>query len=214
MDRVRRGAMILLAAHFVGCASGGVSRELAQPGLHVDTALYPGDALRITVWRHPEFSGDFTVGADSALIHPLYQTVKVAGMPLAVARERLRSILVTYEQDVRLTVEPLWPVSVGGEVRAPNLYRLPLGTTVAQAVGLAGGPTDRGRLDRVRVVRRQGTLTLDLTLDQARAPGIAVASGDQVLVGRRSGFNFLREVLVPLASVTGAVAAIINVSRR
>lgn len=206
-----RGLLSLSAALLMlplGSARGQQTR-----GTTVDASLAPGDGLRITVWRHPELSGEFTVGADSALTHPLYQTIKVAGVPLAVARDRLRTILVTYEQDVRLTVEPLWPVTVVGEVRTPNLYRFPAGTTVAQAVALAGGPTERGRLSHVRVIRPRGELRLDLLADPQRRQPVVIASGDQVVVGRRSDFNFLRDVLVPLASVTGAVAAVINVSR-
>jgi protein involved in polysaccharide export with SLBB domain len=131
-----------------------------------------------------------------------------------VAKERLRGFLTTYEQDVQLTLEPLFPVSVGGEVRQPNLYRLPEGTTVAQAVAMAGGATERGRLDRIRVLRGQGEIRLDLTSESARSEKVLIASGDQILVGRRSDFNFLRDVFVPLASLTGAVAAIISVTRQ
>jgi protein involved in polysaccharide export with SLBB domain len=115
---------------------------------------------------------------------------------------------------VHLTLEPLFPVTVAGEVRQPNLYRLPLGTTVAQAVALAGGPSERGRLDRVRVVRRQSKITLDLTSDYERSEKVPVASGDQVLVGRRSDFNVVRDVLLPVTSLTAAVAAIISITRR
>jgi polysaccharide export outer membrane protein len=170
--------------------------------------------VRISVWRHPELSGDFTVGRDSSLVHPLYQSVKVGGVPLSVARERIRSFLVSYEQGVLLSVEPLVPVTVVGEVRAPNLYRFPSGTTVAQAVALAGGPTERGQLRHVRVIGLQGDLVLDLLADNARAEPFAIASRDQVIVGRRRDFNLVRDLLVPLASVTGAVAAIISVSRQ
>jgi len=51
-----------------------------------DPVLRPGDVLRITVWRHPEMSGEFVVAPDSTLVHPLYQVVKVAGAPLPVAK--------------------------------------------------------------------------------------------------------------------------------
>ncbi|OLC07849.1 MAG: hypothetical protein AUH42_02800 [Gemmatimonadetes bacterium 13_1_40CM_70_11] len=177
-------------------------------------ALSPGDVLRITVWRHPELSGEFTIAPDSTLLHPLYQSVKVAGVSPAVAKERLRGFLASYEQDVQLTVEPLFPVTVAGEVRQPNLYRLSLGTSIAQAVALAGGPSERGRLDRVRVIRRQSQLTVDLTGDAPASEKTLVASGDQILVGHRSSFSFFRDVMVPLTSLTAAVAAIITVSRR
>lgn len=202
----------LLIAVLVGCTPTRVASQLPALRSTGDPALTPGDVLRITVWRHPEFTGEFSVGPDSALVHPLYQTVKVAGVPVAVAKQRLRTLLVAYEQELQLTIEPLFPVTVAGEVRAPNLYRLSSGTTVAQAVGVAGGATDRGRLDRVRVIRGSSELTFNLTTQSAQTARIA--SGDQVLVGRRSDFNFVSDLLLPLTSVTGAVAAVINVTRR
>src|SRR2546429_227615 len=119
-----------------------------------DPVLRPGDVLRITVWRHPEMSGEFVVAPDSTLGHPLYQVVKVAGAPLPVVKERLRGLLATYEQDVQLVIEPLFPVTVAGEVRVPNLYRLPPGTTFAQAIPPAGGPTAARSVDQGPRLRR------------------------------------------------------------
>jgi protein involved in polysaccharide export with SLBB domain len=170
--------------------------------------------LRINVWRHPELSGDFAVAPDSALVHPIYQGVKVAGAPLAVVRERLRGVLSTYERDVPLVIEPLFPVTVAGEVRQPNLYRLPEGTTIAQAIAIAGGPTEYGRLDKVRLIRRDGELAIDLGRGYSKYESLPITSGDQVLVARRSGFNVLRDVMLPVASLTAAVAAVISARRR
>src|SRR5256714_7908671 len=119
-----------------------------------DRALRPGDVLRINVWRHPELSGDFVVAPDSTLVDPVYQVVKVAGVPLSVVRDRLRAVLSTYEQGVPFVLEPVFPVTVAGEVRQPNLYRLPEGTTFAQAIAQAGGATELGRVKKVTVIRR------------------------------------------------------------
>src|SRR3989442_7240790 len=183
----------------------------AQRPLRVqnDPILRPGDVLRISVWRHPELSGDFEVAPDSTLVHPVYQAVKVAGAPLPVVKERLRGLLAKYEQDVQLVIEPLFPVTVAGEVRVPNLYRLPQGTTFAQAIGQAGGATELGRLDKVRVIRRDREMVIDLARGDSRYETLPIASGDQVLVARRSSFNLLRDVLYPLTSVTAAIAAVL-----
>jgi protein involved in polysaccharide export with SLBB domain len=178
-----------------------------------DPVLRPGDMLRLSVWRHPELSGDFLVAPDSTVVHPLYQRVQVAGVPLPVVKERLRALLVTYEQGIEFAIEPLFAVTVAGEVRQPNLYRLPQGTTFAQAIAQAGGPTELGRLDRVHVIRRDSAMVIDLARNYSRYERLPIASGDQVLVARRSDSNFLRDVLYPLASLTAAVAAVLAYSR-
>src|SRR5438093_12258138 len=99
----------------------------AQRPLRVqnDPILRPGDVLRINVWRHPELSGDFEVAPDSTLVHPVYQAIRVEGALLPAVKERLRAVLSTYEQGVPFVLEPVFPVTVAGEVRQPNLYRLP-----------------------------------------------------------------------------------------
>src|SRR5438105_15483020 len=208
---MRRWAGRLVAVLLMAPLGSASAQRLARP--LEDRALRPGDVLRINVWRHAELSGDFVVAPDSTLLDPVYQVVKVAGAPLAVVRERLRAVLSTYEQGVPFVLEPVFPVTVAGEVRQPNLYRLPQGTTFAQAIAQAGGPTEVGRLDRGHVIRRDSAMVIDLARNYSRYERLPIASGDQVLVARRSDSNFLRDVLYPLASLTAAVAAVLAYSR-
>lgn len=170
--------------------------------------LSPGDVVRIAVWRQPELSGEFEVAADSTIRHPLYREVRVAGVELAEAEARVRAFLTGFEANPRFVMEPLFRVAVGGEVRSPNLYTLPPEVTVAQAVAMAGGPTDRGRLSRVRLVRHGQMRVLDLTEVGGEAARMPIRSGDQILVERRS--NIFRDYIVPGASITGALVTIIN----
>jgi polysaccharide export outer membrane protein len=181
-------------------------------GHQVDSAmasLSPGDMIRIVVWRKPEFSGDFVVAADGTIIHPLYREVAVAGVPLGLVEERVRIFLTRYETNPAFVISPLLRVFVGGEVRQPSIYSLPPGTTIAQAVALAGGPTDRGRLDEVLIVRRQHRETLDLTQADSRVASLEARSGDQLFVGRR--LSFFNDVLAPASSVFGAVATVVSI---
>jgi polysaccharide export outer membrane protein len=201
-----------MAALLIAPLGSASAQRLARPPS--DPILRIGDALRINVWRQPELSGEFVIATDSTLMHPVYQRVKVAGVPASVVKERLRSLLITYDQDVQLVIEPLFPVTVAGEVRQPNLYRLREGTTFAQAVALAGGPTELGRLDKVRVIRRDSAMVINLGRGYSRYESLPIASGDQIFVARRSSFNALRDVLYPLASLTAAVAAVLAYSRQ
>jgi polysaccharide export outer membrane protein len=186
-------------------------RAQSTDGATVATAtLSPGDVIRIVVWRKPEFSGDFVVAPDSSITHPLYREVKVVGVPLSVVEERVRVFLARYETNPAFVISPLLRVFVGGEVRLPNVYSLPPGTTVAQAVAVAGGPTDRGRLDQVLIVRRQDRQVLDLTRPEASSVLTETRSGDQVFVGRR--LSFFNDVLAPASAVFAAVATVVSIT--
>jgi len=172
----------------------------------------PGDQLRIAVWRSPEFSGDFTIAANGTINHPLYREIQVTGIPITTVEDRLRTFLTRYMTNPQFVIQPLVKIVVAGEVKAPNIYSVPPETTVAQAVALAGGPTDRGRLDQIMIVRDKEELKVDLTKPQTDAGQVPIRSGDQILVGR-GGAPF-RDYVAPVASSIAAIAATITIFRR
>ena len=173
--------------------------------------LAPGDIIRITVWRRPEFSGDYIVAPDSSITHPLMRAVKVAGVPFATVEERVRTFLTKFDANPAFVVSPLLRVFVGGEVRVPNVYNVPPGTSVSQVIALAGGPTQAGQLEKVTLTRRQQRETFDITLATSPDATTEVRSGDQVVVERRR--NIFTEVIVPSASLLAAAAALANLLR-
>jgi|SRR5882762_1898443 len=213
-DPMRLGSFCICLVSLVGCAGHTPDPVLPQPIALGDSVLRPGDVLRITVWRQPDLSGEFAISPDSSVAHPLLQAVKVGGVPLSWARARVRDFLLAYEPSPRFVVEPLYQVVVAGEVRQPGLVAVPRGTTLAQAVARGGGPTDRGRLDQVKLVRAGKSYVLNLLSQDQRIAVLPVMSGDQVVVARRSDFNVVRDLLNPVASLTAAVAAFLAYSKR
>lgn len=166
--------------------------------------LQPGDRVRIVVWRQPELSGEFDVAPDGSITHPLFRQVRVADLPISAVEQRLRDFLERFEANPQFVVEPLLRIATAGEVRLPSLYSLPAGTTVAQAIITAGGPTEFGRLDRVRVVRGGEEIRGDLTDPADPLLEMPVHSGDQIVVGRRRAF--FRDVIWPAATISGSLA--------
>ena len=173
------------------------------------TMLAVGDIVRITVWRKPELSGEFVVTSDGRLAHPLYRDVQVGGLSVTAAEGRLKTLLEKYEANPQFVVEPLLRVAVGGEVRQPNLYNLQPETSLSQAVALAGGPTERGRHDRLRLIRDNREVIVDLKRVDASGAGMRIQSGDQVVVEQdRAVF---RDWVAPIIGVMGGIASIVSV---
>ncbi len=188
---------------------------LGAPGLGAQTvaespgrALNPGDKLVIAVWRNAELSCECLVAGDGTVIHPLYREVTVTGVSLSVVEDRLRTFLSRYTQTPQFVIQPLVRIIIGGEIRTPDVYSVPPETTIAQAVAIAGGPTERGRLEKIKVIRDRQEINMDLSRPDSDATLLQIRSGDQVIVGRRG--TTVREVIAPVASTVAAIASIVG----
>lgn len=168
--------------------------------------LAPGDVVHIDVWRQPELSGEFLVASDGTLLHPIYKQVRVTDASTEEVENRIRAVLSRYEADPQFSIESLVRVAVEGEVRQPSLYTMPTGTSVAQAIALAGGATERGRLSQVRLYRSGDLQHVDLTGPADPLSSSSVWSGDRIVVARRA--FVLRDYIGPIASLASAAAAI------
>jgi hypothetical protein len=158
------------------------------------TTLEPGDTIRIIVWRKPEFSGDFVIGQDGTITHPLYRAIKVGGVPIPQAEDNIRRFLLQYDQNPAFVMEPLISVSVSGQVPRPS------------------------NRSRVRVFRADaaGTYRRELIVNLrdpddpiGRAP---VHSGDQIILDR--SHSFFKEVFLPALSLVGSLASIVLLIKR
>jgi polysaccharide export outer membrane protein len=202
--------IMVVAFGYAGAALGQTAPPAASNVANI--VLSPGDAVRITVMRHPELSGEIVVAGDGTLMHPVYRELKIAGLIMPDAERMLHQMLARFEARPEFVLDPLFQVAVGGEVRQPNLYPLRPSTTIAQAVAIAGGATDRGRLDRVRLFRRGTQHMIDLSRPAAGMGLDRIQSGDQILVERRS--SVFRDYIAPVGSIIGALAAVLNILTR
>lgn len=205
-------AGVLVCTQVLTACASARSRP-PSPVAPAQQTLRAGDILRVDVWRQPEYSGEFRVGPDGTLLHPLYQQIPVAGLTPNAAREKISSFLEGYLQAARLMVEPLYTVSIGGEVRSPDVYHVEGGTTVAESIGLAGGPTARAELNKVLLVRDGEQYDLSLGDEVSTFGSIPIVSGDQILVYPRSDFSLWRDVVAPVGTLASLVLVIIRIGQ-
>jgi protein involved in polysaccharide export with SLBB domain len=177
----------------------------AQPAGAGSPGLRPGDRIRITVLGDAAMSGEFEVGPDSTLRHPLYNRVKVAGIPVSMLKERIASFLRNFQREPQLDVEPLFKVSVGGEVRSPNVLFLPPETTIMDAVARAGGVTEHGNANSITVLRDGRRLSFTVNGTRSRQDTQTIQSGDQISVAKR------RNVLGGIAPIVGFAASVVSI---
>lgn len=187
----------------------------AQTNTGQSPALRPGDHLRITVLSDDKnLSGEFEVAPDSSLKHPLYNQVKVAGVPVSELRGTIASFLRKFQREPQLEVEPLFKVTVSGEVKVPNFYLLPPETTFMDAIARAGGPTERANPDQVTVMRDGHQLSLNLGERGSRREMLTIQSGDQVSLAPRRNVVTGISRITPLFGLAASILSVIVILAR
>jgi len=189
-----------------------LAQEAAHQAERAEQAvLTPGDSVRIVVWRKPEFSGDFVIAPDGSITHPLYRSVRVAGIPFATAEANIRRFLSGFEENPQFVMEPLIRIAISGEVTRPSIFATRPETTVGEALARAGGANQYGARNRVRVIRftpsgQQQVFRLDLENSNSTDYSLPVRSGDQIVVDRKKSFT--KDILLPTLGVIGSIASV------
>jgi len=122
-----------------------------------DYVIGPQDVVSVTVYDHPDLTGNFTVESDGTLTFPLIGRVKAAGLTLRTFEDELKKGLADgYLKNPQVSVTigeyKSQRVFVMGEVRAPGAYQLTGDMTIIEALAKAGGTTQAAAED-VLIVR-------------------------------------------------------------
>ncbi|MBI4420111.1 MAG: polysaccharide export protein [Gemmatimonadetes bacterium] len=188
-------------AALVLCAASLPAQQPAPSAVMPGSGGYtirPGDILKVDVWGHTEYSGQFMVDESGHLQYPVIGDIQVQNLSLRELRERLRQGLEQLFRSPFLTVTPLFRMAVLGQVRSPGLYTVDPTLSVLDVVAMAGGPVPGANTNRIRLLRAGSEV--QLSLDRGRSlQDIGVRSGDQVLVPRK---GFTREDVTLLLAAT------------
>jgi protein involved in polysaccharide export with SLBB domain len=100
-----------------------------------------------------------------------------------------------------------------GEVTHPGYYAVPIDLVLADALMLAGGATQEGRVDRLQIWRGSSSLWGGDRLQSQIARGatldeLGVRAGDRIEVPRRRDPEAKWRIFGVLAATTAAVVAV------
>ena len=119
--------------------------------------LGPEDVIEVFVWKEPELSTTVTIRPDGRISLPLANELEASGKTAADLQTEITARLSKYvvERVVNVMVKQVnsLKISVLGEVRRPDVYRIKNRVTVLDAIAMAGGFTDLARTSRVIVLR-------------------------------------------------------------
>lgn len=183
---------------------GGTTLEIpSNLAVPDDYKIGPGDELAVFLWGRVEQEFSLTVDRQGVAVIPKVGEVSLWGVTLAQAERRIRDKLATVFSDFQLSVSlgklKSIQVFVFGEVKYPGSYSVSSLSTMFSALYQAGGPTDRGSLRKIKLIRGGAeTATIDLyqfLLFGKNVAGVALQSGDVIFV----------DVVGKRVKVTGAV---------
>ena len=162
---------------------------LTVPAALAQSASYriqPGDQLQITVLEDETLNRQLLVTPDGQISVPLAGTVRVAGQTVGAVEEiiadRLTSnFAVRPNVFVALTaVDPsagLFKVFVLGQVNTPGEIEVEAGTTLLQALALAGGPSNFAAAKRIQLRRTDASGRLAMLFPRSNAPAACSQTG-------------------------------------
>lgn len=160
-----------------------------QPAPVGSYLLGPGDVIEISVWGNDDLSRTVTVRPDGRISLPLLGAIPVEGLTPEQLQSRLTLLYKRYVKNPQITVIIVQfrklKVAVLGMVRTPATYDLAPGSTVLDAIVLAGGLTDRAAPTQAKLIRDARTvLPLDLlkVLAVDPAENLVLKDRDAILV--------------------------------
>jgi polysaccharide export outer membrane protein len=200
-----RLALLIVLSLCALLPAGAISQEYT---------IGPGDVLKVIVWGHDDLSKEYPVTTDGLLPFPLIGSVKVDGLTVKEAGERLRVLL---EKDYLVNPQVIvsvkdylsQKVQILGEAEKPGLYYLTGPTTLVEMLSRAGGlgKTAGRELLILRTTKderpgaRAGTTILRLDMRKVMAgdvkDNVAVQPDDMIFVPKAQAFFVLGEVRKP-----------------
>ena len=164
-----------------------------------DYRLGPGDELFITMWGFYEENYNPTITREGYVVLPKVGQIVLSGLTLSGARDHLlRRMTPSYQAlnygradatafiDVSLGKLRAIDVFVMGDVQVAGMYTISSISTAFTALYAAGGPTNRGSLRDIRILRGDGQVAAldayDYLLRGDRSSDPRLENGDVVFV--------------------------------
>ncbi|MBU0501948.1 MAG: SLBB domain-containing protein, partial [Candidatus Margulisbacteria bacterium] len=179
----------------------------AQDSINVPVSpnyiLGPGDSFKITLWGITEGIFEVEINGDGDIVLPKVGIVEVAGLSYGDLKPFLEEKLGRYYESVNVgvTMGKLrgFKVYLAGEVLKPGAYNLTSVSSVFEALLAAGGPTKKGSMRKIQLVRGNRSIA-DIDLysffisgRQANSPQLQ--EGDTIFV----------PIIGEVVAITGAI---------
>ena len=177
---LRFAVLGVVGALFIGAQASGGGTEDSIPGsvqVPPEYRLGPEDVIDVFVWKEPDLSATVTVRPDGKVSLPLANELEASGKTARELQEEIIKRLQQYlsEPVVNVMVKQInsMKISVLGEVRKPDVYKIKNRVSLLDAIAMAGGFTDLAKPTKVVVLRNtpEGVKRFQINIKQAVGDG-------------------------------------------
>jgi len=205
MIRLMRGALITLAVTLA--ASSVAKPQASDPS---NAPLKPGDRLLIKIWLDTAFADTVRIDETGAAMLPRLGPMHITDLASRGIADSVRRAYTRVTRTPSIEVTPLRRVTVLGEVKLPATYFMETGTTMREAVALAGGVTDIGALKYLIVLRDSARIAIE-NWQRRSDQTVVVRSGDVVWIDREP---WLKRNIFSVISGLGVLFSVIYTATR
>lgn len=151
---------VTLAALLLTVPAGVAQVRPAAPATDSSQSEYrlgPEDVIEVFVWKEPELAATVVIRPDGRISLPLADELVASGKTTAELQQEITARLSKFVNQpvVNVMVKEVnsLKISVLGEVRRPDVYKINNRVTLLDAIAMAGGFTDLARPNKVVLLR-------------------------------------------------------------
>ena len=196
---------------------GRATKTSYRSSAAVSTAISPQDTLDVSVFKVPDLSvKKIKVESSGIISMPLIGSVKVTGLSISQAEQKITQRLKQYMQDPKVSITRTDQalskrVTVEGEVKTPGVFAIKGSLSFLQAIAMAQGLSEVGNSRNVLFYRdgQQYNINLDLVRTGRIAdPGLRgddriVVLKDQAKVSEKKTLEYIPVLTAPLSLIPG-----------
>jgi protein involved in polysaccharide export with SLBB domain len=169
-----------------------------------------GDRVLLSIRGDSVSSDTVTVRAGRVIRLENMPDISLQGVLRSELEDYLTHQLARYLKRPEVQTTSLVRVAVMGAVNKPGFYQLPADLALADAIMLAGGPTQSADVNNTKVQRDNDVVYSSDALSQAVAKGatldqLNIRPGDQIQIGERHKTNWGL-----IASIVGITAGLVS----
>jgi protein involved in polysaccharide export with SLBB domain len=195
--------------------AAGTTANLIRQRLR-DGDLQVGDRVILHVETQPQLTDTFTVSMGRVLLLPEVGEVPLQGVLRAELQDHLAEHVGRLFRNVSVRARPLIRVEVMGAIGRPGFYMLSSDMLLSDVLMVAGGPTARANLQRIRMQRADRVIWSGAELRRAMAEGrtldqLSLSAGDRIEVPeKRNSWDVVQRSLW----VVSGIASLFYLARR